>query len=65
MDNKQSMVHVRLYREGGRYVESVKKKSIYIYIYIIANEQPSGLGYQISNKSWVTRVHRGDYKEFY
>jgi hypothetical protein len=36
------MVHIRLYREGGRYVESVGKKR-YIYIYIIADEQPSTL----------------------
>jgi secreted Zn-dependent insulinase-like peptidase len=57
------MVNVRLYREGGRYVESAREKSIYIYI--IADEQPSTLGYQISKKSWVTGVHRGNYKSFY
>jgi hypothetical protein len=38
MDSKQPMVHIRLYREGGRYVESV---GIYIYI---ADEQPLTLG---------------------
>jgi hypothetical protein len=42
MDSKQPMVHIRLYREGGRYVESIKK--IGIYIYIIGDEQPSTLG---------------------
>jgi hypothetical protein len=26
IDSKQSMAHIRLYREGGRYVESAKKK---------------------------------------
>jgi hypothetical protein len=26
MDSKQSMAHIRLYKEGGRYVESVGKK---------------------------------------
>jgi hypothetical protein len=62
MDSKQSMVHIRLYREGGRYVESTGKKG---YIYIIDDEQPSTLGYQISNKSRVTGVHRGNYKAFY
>jgi hypothetical protein len=62
MDSKQPMVHIRLYREGGRYVESFGKK---VYIYIIADEQPSTLGYQISNKSWVTGVHRGNNKAFY
>jgi hypothetical protein len=31
MDSKQPMVHIRLYREGGRYVESVGEKII-IYI---------------------------------
>jgi hypothetical protein len=56
------MVHIRLYREGGRYVESTGKKG---YIYIIDDEQPSTLGYQISNKSRVTGVHRGNYKAFY
>jgi hypothetical protein len=34
------MVHIRLYREGGRYVESAEN----IYICIIADEQPSTLG---------------------
>jgi hypothetical protein len=26
IDSKQSMVHIRLYREGGRYMESARKK---------------------------------------
>jgi hypothetical protein len=43
MDSKQPMVHIMLYREGGRYVESAGKKDIYIYI-IIVDEQPSTLG---------------------
>jgi hypothetical protein len=41
VDSKQSMAHIRLYREGGRYVESAKKTK---NIYIIADEQPSTLG---------------------
>jgi hypothetical protein len=49
MDIEQPMIHIRLYREGGRYVESVdiskkekeKKKRKYIYN---TNEQPSILG---------------------
>jgi hypothetical protein len=61
MDSKQSVVHVRLYREGGNTWNRPTKKSIYI----MADEQPSTLGYQISNKSWVTGVHRGNYKAFY
>jgi hypothetical protein len=56
------MVYIRLYREGSQYVESAGKKR---YIYIIADEQPSTLEYQISNKSWVIGVHRGNYKAFY
>jgi hypothetical protein len=31
----------------------------------IADEQPSTLGVQISKKSRVTGVHRGNYKAFY
>jgi hypothetical protein len=26
IDSRQPMVHIRLYREGGRYVESAKKR---------------------------------------
>jgi hypothetical protein len=26
IDSKQSMAHIRLYREGGRYVEAARKK---------------------------------------
>jgi hypothetical protein len=47
MDNKQPMAHIRLYREGGRYVESAGKKN---NIYIIANE-PSTLGVPNFKKS--------------
>jgi hypothetical protein len=37
MDSKQPMVHIRLYKEGGRYVKSARKN-------IIADEQPLTLG---------------------
>jgi hypothetical protein len=51
-DSKQPMVHIRLYREGGRYVESARKKIyIYIYIYNIADEQSSTLGVPNFKKS--------------
>jgi hypothetical protein len=40
IDNKHPMVHIGLYREGGRYVESAEKG----YIYLIADEQPATLG---------------------
>jgi hypothetical protein len=43
MDSKQPMAHIRLYREGGRYVESAEKKKKN-NIYRIADEQPSTLG---------------------
>jgi hypothetical protein len=45
MDSKQLMEHIRLYREGGRYVESARKKCI------IADEQPSTLGVPNFKKS--------------
>jgi hypothetical protein len=59
MDNEQLMMHIRLYREGGWYVESVdtkkgkkeeeekekeKKKKKEKNTYTIANGQPSTLG---------------------
>jgi hypothetical protein len=52
------MMHIRLYREGGRYVESAnikkrekKKKKKRKYIYTIADEQPSTLGVPDFKKS--------------
>jgi hypothetical protein len=47
MDIEQPMMHIRLYREGGRYVESAdikKRKRKRGNTYTIANEQPSTLG---------------------
>jgi hypothetical protein len=58
MDNEQQMMHIRLYREGGRYVESAdikkrkrkkrrrkgKEKEKRENTYTIADEQPSTLG---------------------
>jgi hypothetical protein len=57
MDNEQPMMHIRLYREGGRYVESAdikkekkkkkrkrKRKRKRENTYTIADEQPSTLG---------------------
>jgi hypothetical protein len=40
MDSKQPMVHIGLYRDGGRHMESAGK----VNIYAIADEQPSTLG---------------------
>jgi hypothetical protein len=50
MDIEQQMMHIRLYREGGRYVESAnikkrkRKKRKGENTYTIADEQPSTLG---------------------
>jgi hypothetical protein len=47
MDNEQPMMHIRLYREGGLYVESTVIKNGERKIentYTIADEQPSTLG---------------------
>jgi hypothetical protein len=73
MDIEQPMKHIRLYREGGRYVESddikkreKKKKGKRENTYTIADEQPSTLGVpNLKKRSWVTGVHRGNYKAFY
>jgi hypothetical protein len=70
IDSKQPMVHIELYREGGRYVESAgerkKKRRKRKGGNTIANEQPSTLGVpNFKKKSRVTRVHRGNYKAFY
>jgi hypothetical protein len=50
MDIEQPMMHIRLYREGGRYVESAdikkgkRKKRKRENTYTITDEQPSTLG---------------------
>jgi hypothetical protein len=50
MDIEQPMMHIRLYREGDRYVESTdikkgkRKKRKRENAYTIAHEQPSALG---------------------
>jgi hypothetical protein len=49
MDNKQPMAHIKLYREGSRYVESTKKRKNNIYR--IADEQPSTVGVPNFKKS--------------
>jgi hypothetical protein len=58
MWNRPGKIGARLaIQRRGQYVESVikkKEKRKKVCIYIIADEQPSTLGYQISNKSWVT-----------
>jgi hypothetical protein len=62
MDIEQPMMHIRLYREGGRYVESAdikkgkrkknkKKKRKRENTYTIADEQPSTL--------WVPDFKKG------
>jgi hypothetical protein len=52
IDSKQPMTHIRLYIEGGRYVESAEKKKKKKIKRkgenIIADEQPSTLGVQES-----------------
>jgi hypothetical protein len=42
-DIEQPMIHIRLYREGGRYVESANQKKREDTC-TIADEQPSTLG---------------------
>jgi hypothetical protein len=47
MDIEQPMMHIRLYREGGRYMELAdikKRKRKRENAYTIADEQPSTLG---------------------
>jgi hypothetical protein len=63
------MAHIRLYREGGQYVESAwkkrKKRRKRKGGNTIADEQPSTLGVpNFKKKSRVTGVHRGNYKAF-
>jgi hypothetical protein len=58
MDSKQQMAE-----KGANMWNQPRKNNIYIYI--IANEQPSTLGVPNFKNYWVTEVHRGNYKAFY
>jgi hypothetical protein len=66
IDSKQLMAHIRLYREGGRYMESVRKKKRRKRKgeNTIADEQPSTLGVQESieviTKHSTEGVRRGN-----